>query len=121
VQARAGGDEVVDLRDGADRSRDPAAQRPRERVERHLAPATEDEVVRRCPERCADDVGTVLDEPELVRGVEGRRVADRARKPEDQVVPRLVREQRRGPLEEDACVGRLDDLHDRSLRCLGNA
>jgi hypothetical protein len=36
-------------------------------------------------------------------------------------VPRLVGEQRRGALEEVARVSGLDDAHEESLDCLGNA
>ena len=84
----------------------PAAHLARERLERRLAAVAEDEVVRRRPQRRADDRAPVLDEPQLVLGVEAGFVAQRPGEAEDQVVPRLVREQRRGALEELGRVGR---------------
>jgi hypothetical protein len=121
VEPHAGGDEGVDLGQRAHGTGDAAADLPRERPERLVAPAAEDQVVRRCAQRAGGRLDAVLDEPELVDGVERRVVAQCSGEAEDQVVPRLVREQRCGSLEEDARVGRLDDLHARSLRCLGDA
>ena len=49
-------------------------------------------------------------------------VAQRAGEAEDQVVPRLVgEEQRPGARQELGRIGELDNLHCRSLRCIGNA
>ena len=121
MQAGARADEVIDLGHGADGSGDPAAQLTRERIDRRLAPAAEDEVVRRRPQRRPDDCPAILDEPQLAFEVQGRAVAQRAGEAEDQVVTRFVREDRGGALEEVRCVGDLDDPHAVGLRCLGNA
>jgi hypothetical protein len=57
-----------------------------------------------------------------VLAVAVRVIAEGSRQAEDQVVPRLVREQQRpGTLEELGRIGNLDNLHRESLRCLGNA
>ena len=82
----------------------------------------EHEAVGRGAQRRADHRAVVLDEPELVSGIELRPVAQRPCEPEDEVVPRLVGEQQRPrPPEPRRRVGSLDDLHRRTLSCLGNA
>ena len=100
VQTRAGGDEAVDLRHGADGPGDVGAHDTRERHQRRLAAVAEDEVVRRRPQRCTDGLVRVLDEPQLMLGIETGLIAERPGEPEDQVVARLVGEQLRRPLEE---------------------
>jgi hypothetical protein len=121
VQLRAGGDEVVDLGHGADGSGDHAADLACERLECRVAAVADHEVVRRRPQCRTDHRAPVLDEPELVLGVERRIVAQGAGDAEDQVVPRLVGEERPGALQEVARVPCLDDVHAESLDCLGNA
>ncbi len=115
VQTCAGGDEAVDLRHGADGPGDAGAYDARERLQRRLAAVAENEVVRRSPQRRTDDRARVLDEPELVLGIEAGLVAERPGEPEDQVVARLVGEQLRRPCEELRDVGRLDNLHPAIL------
>jgi hypothetical protein len=121
VRADARADEVVDLRHGTHGSGDPAARLTRERGQRRLAAAAEDKVVRRRPQRCTDDRLPVLDEPQLLLGIDRWTVPERAGEAEDQVVPRFVREDRRGALEKVRCVDDLDDPHALSLRCIDNA
>ena len=87
----------------------------RERLQRRLAAVAEHEVVRRRPQRGADDRARVLDEPQLVLGIEAGLVTERPGEAEDQIVARLVGEQLRRPLEELRDVGRLDNLHPAIL------
>ena len=82
----------------------------------------ENEAVGRGAQCRADHRTVVLDEPELVLGIELRPVAQRPCEPEDEVVPRLVgKQQRPCPFEPRRRVRSLDDLHRRTLSCLGNA
>ena len=68
--------------------------------------------MRRRPQRGADDLTEVQDEPELVLSVELRAVTQRPCEPQDQVVACLVGEQQPlRSLEKLHRVGELDDLH----------
>ena len=53
--------------------------------------------------------------------VEARVVAERAGEAEDQIVPRLVGEERAGALQKVTRITCLDGVHTESLDCIGNA
>jgi hypothetical protein len=117
-----GGREVGRLGHRADDARH-LGQRVGERDERaRRGRPRQHEPERGRAQRRADDCAAMLDEPELVLAIERRLVAQRPGEPEDQVVPRLVGEQQRpGSPEPVRRVRSLDDLHERSLLCIGNA
>ena len=120
--ASARGDEPVDLRHGADDTRQLLGDRAGEQRYGFVGPAGEDEVQRAGAQRCAEHASLVLDQPEGGVGVDGRVVAQRAGEAEDQIVPRLVCEQQRsGAAEELGGLRELDNLHCASLKCIGNA
>jgi hypothetical protein len=64
----------------------------------------------------------VLDDPQLMFRIEAGLVAECSRQTEDQVVPGFVGEQQPcRAVEKLVRVGKLDNVHRDSLRCIGNA
>ena len=97
------------------------AELARERVQPGRGAVAEDEVVRRRPQRDRHRLARLLDEPELVLGVQARVVADYSGEAEDEVVARLVGQQRQRPLEPCPRLLDLDDLQEASVHCIGDA